>query len=114
MIYEIVITGDYNDANYDVETHPITEEELVRFKPVFDAIVAKTAELKNIRGVHNFWTLARRRGQPTYTEMYAELDQELLCEFCERFVPRGGDSDYGIHTIESIVYYPMPEKTVIL
>jgi hypothetical protein len=114
MTYEIVITGDYNDADYDVETNSITEEELVRFKPVFDAIVAKTAEVEKGRGTHNFWTFGPRRGQQRYTEMYAELDQELLEEFCERFVPRGGDSEYGIHTIDSIVYYPVPEKTVIL
>lgn len=116
MMYELVVTADYNDADYVTMTESISEEELIRFKPVFDAIVAKTQELKTTRQYHNFWTFRFTRGERElpYNKMYSHLDHDLLEEFMERFVPRGGDSDYGIHTIDSIVYYPEPQKTVIL
>lgn len=117
MTYELVIEADCNDGDTVSRTTVIDDADLQRFKPVFDAIVAKTKELKvGPRRGHNFWTFDFTRGgrEIEYNEMYASVGAELIEEFYECFVPHGVEPNYGIHTIESIVYYPKPVKTVIL
>jgi len=107
--YEIVVTADTNDADYIVETSVITEEELEKFKPVFDAINKFNTDLGNKWG-HN-WPMHDRTDE-TLETIYPDVDPELLSWFDECFVPHSGEC--GVHTIESIVYYEIPVKTKLV
>ena len=107
MIYEIVITGDTNDADYTTRTEDITQEQIDRFMPLIKAIKKKKGK----------WPISEYAdGSPE--ELYPKFAGEprededdeptgLIGEFME-FVP------WDIHSIESIVYYEKPTKTVLL
>ena len=100
-VYELVIEADTNDADYITSTTEVTMDQIEKFKPIIEAI-------KNNKGSHN-WP-AHEGVRKTVEDEYPELDEELLDEF-QDLVPNG---EYGVHTISSIVYYPMPIKTVLL
>lgn len=116
MIYEIVITGDTNDADYTTRTNDITKEQLDHFMPLIEAIKTYTATQK---WCHNWPASEYCDGSPEqlYSQFAGEeneLDDEdendidsLIGEFHE-FVP------WDIHSITSIVYYEKPAKTVLL
>ena len=114
MIYEIVITGDTNDADYTTRTNDITQEQLDRFMPLIEAIKAYT---KKNKFRHN-WPVSEYCGGESPEKLYPQFAGEpkededdeptgLIGEFME-FVP------WDIHSIESIVYYEKPTKTVLL
>lgn len=107
MIYEIVITGDTNDADYVTRIEDITPEQIERFKPLIAAIKKKKG--------HPWPVSEYADGSPEelYPKFAGEYDEEngcptgLISEFME-FVP------WDIHSIESIVYYEKPIKTVLI
>lgn len=116
MIYEIVITGDTNDADYVTRTNDITQEQLDHFMPLIEAI--KTYTVAN--GYGENWPISQYSDgspeglYPQFADDGSELDNEddcnidsLIDEFRE-FVP------WSIHSITSVVYYEKPVKTVLL
>jgi hypothetical protein len=102
MIYEIVITADTNDADYITKISAITPDELERFTPLI-AEIAKKAK-------HYNWDTSVYGDDEDKPEIMYSQFAALVEEF-EEFVPHG---EYGVHTIESIVYYEKPAKIVLL
>lgn len=106
MEYELVIKADANDANYVTSTNTVTMEDIEKLKPVVEAI--KAFSLSNV--YENNFPQGDCTRDKTVEEMYSHVDQDALELFC-KLCPYG---EYGIHTIESVVYYPVPDKTVLL
>lgn len=103
-IYEIVVVGDENDADYITAIHDITMKDIERFKPLIAAIAA--------HGEYHNWqnNYDRRNRDDYFRKLYAAFGEELISEF-DGYCPGG---EYGIHTIESIVYYEKPTKIILL
>lgn len=90
MTIEITVKADYNDADYTYKTTKITHKELLRFKPVFEAIKAK--------GRHGNWKTGDC-GDESLAEQYPGVPEDLLEAFHDNYVPH---YEYGIHTINKI------------
>lgn len=101
MKYEIVVRADTNDADYITQTSQITEEFLEEIRPVIAAIKAK--------GRFHNWP-AHDHHEGTVKKTYPQLTEDQI-ECFQELCPYG---EYGIHTIESVVYYLVPEKTRLL
>lgn len=99
-MFELVITADTNDADYVTAISTVTQADIDMMLPIIAAIKAK--------GPRHNWA----KGEiGDYHSMYPDMDEELLDWFDESFVPYG---EYGIHTIKTIEYYPLPEKIRLL
>jgi hypothetical protein len=115
MQYEIVVVGDYNDADYVTAINEISEVDIARFEPVFKAIKNRQAIDKyGAKWPKNWWG-----GGETFNDLYPEFfedeDQDLydtlIGKFDDMFVPSCED---GVHSIDKIYYYPLPSKTVVI
>lgn len=110
-MFELVITADTNDADYVTETHKVTQEDINKLAPIVQAIKTRNASTRRGSGQYNWAVgeLAGRREGPgvVYKDILTEDQIEWFTELC----PMG---EYGIHTIESIEYYPMPLKVKLL
>ena len=92
---ELFIQADTNDADYVNQTTVITEEDLQRFKPLIEAI-AKNSK----KHTHN-WEVGEYARGPSPTEMYPQINEDLIQEFSENCVPFGAEG-VGTHTIVKI------------
>jgi len=120
--YEIMIRVDTNDADYDVSTTEITEEDLNSILPIIKAIKNfKPYKSKSKRDLdythsHNWPTgemLREDLGEKKPEDIYPNLDFEHDAMYLfEDILPSGGE--YGFHTIDKIEVYPKPEKEVLL
>ena len=110
MTYEIVITGDTNDADYVTEIQDIEQDELDLIMPVIEAVKAYTKLhwKGHYCSEHNWPTSEYSDGE--VGALYPDLTEEQLQLF-QNFVPCG---EYGIHSIESIYIYPKPTKVKLL
>lgn len=108
MKYELVITADTNDADYITSTNTVTMAEIEAIMPVIEAIKQFNANVKEWNDRHNWPTSEYADSSPE--ELYPDLDEDLLNKFGD-YVPYG---ENGVHTIESIEYYPLPEKTKLI
>lgn len=110
MKYELVVVADTNDADTDTRTSVVTQEQLDELIPIIDKIRAKSERPGRYR-----WPTKERLRQgryPSPQENYGLTDDEVeLME--DEYLPYG-DDEYGIHTIWSIEYYPLPEKVKLL
>ncbi len=97
-MYELVIEADTNDGDYVTSTNEITAEQVEELKPILAAVKANKG--------HNWATGDIGDSSKEYEGILTE-DQ---IEWFNDLVPHG---EYGIHTIESVVYYPLPEKTTL-
>lgn len=103
--YNIEITVDTNDADYNTKVSTISEEDLDKIKSLIDEIKKQTQKNK---WVHNY-----PNGEycdETPQDIYPNISEEIhelfndYCPYCE----------YGFHTIESIYIYPLFNKTKLL
>lgn len=127
MKYELVVVADDNDADYQTEIAAIDESDLPMLFKAVEAI-KKHNEIRKVDRNHNNWP--RAYDGETLHEWYgidfegddpAEEDEFLEDEsrsilpeilWFKQFVPY---SEFdGIHTIESVSYYPLPEKVKLL
>lgn len=121
MNYEITITVDFNDADYNTKVSCISEENLERIKPLIEAIknfkpyeaTYSGSGLKWMHG-HNYpcgENLPRTDlGGKSPEEIYPQFDEathELFRELC----PHG---EYGFHTVVSVEITPFVKKTKLL
>jgi hypothetical protein len=105
----LVVEGDHNDADYLVSITPITEKQLEKFQPLIEAIekfqLYKGFSASRLEWDHNCnWPCGEYGcrsdlGCKTITELYPEIDAEIVEEFDQEFVPH---ADGNIHTIEAI------------
>lgn len=103
-IFELSVTADTNDADYVTSTQTVSQNQIDGMLPIIEMI-------KNYKG-HNYnWCIGdiARKGEGP-KDIYPELTEEAF-EWFSDFLPYG---EYGIHTIESIEYYPLPEKVKLL
>lgn len=108
MQFELVIKADTNDADYVTSTTKVTMDEIIEILPVIEAI--KQFNLNHRRGSGEYnWPDSEYRSK-TVEDTYPHIDPKLLEIFGE-YTPYG---ENGIHTIESVVYYPLPEKVKLL
>ncbi len=118
---EIMIRVDTNDADYDVNTTEITEEELDSIRPIIEAVKNfKPYKGKNGKYEHTHhhnWPsgelcredLGEKKPEDIYTDLDFETDAMYLFE---DLLPGGGE--YGFHSIDKIEIYPMPVKETLL
>ena len=106
--YELVITADTNDADYVTSISQVTWQDIVDIMPIVGVIKAWSAEHKN---GHN-WCMGEvsRNGERPW-DIYKGLLTDEQIDLFDDYVPRG---EYGVHTIESVHYYPLPEKIKLL
>ena len=88
---ELTIIADTNDADYVHSITIVTQETLDHFMPVIEAIKANKSR-------HN-WDTSDCGDGPNPVDMYAYIDEDLIEEFDEEFIPYG---EHGIHTIDTI------------
>ena len=101
-IYELSIRADTNDADYVTETTDVSQNQIDAMIPIIEMIKGRK---------HYNWSdgeYSRLEEHPK--KIYPELTEEAYEWFCE-FLPHG---EHGIHTIESIEYYPLPNKVKLL
>ena len=108
MKYSLKITVDENDADYKTEISIVSEEQLKRFKPLFEAIKAfvpyKAGE-NDYTHDSNFPTSEQCRtdlGELTPDEIYPNIYSGIINEFCD-LCP---SCEYGFHTVVSIEIAP--------
>ncbi len=99
--YEIFIKADYNDADYVSSTHKMSEEEIDLIKPLVAAIKANGGDWP----AHEYAS-----GDNDIRVKYKEFSEEAIDLFND-ICPCG---EYGIHSIESVEYYPLPVKVTLL
>ena len=96
--FELVIEADTNDADYVTRTTTVIQAEIDELKPIFDIIKSK----------HGKWETGDiGDSSEEYKDLLTPQQIDWICDL----VPHG---EYGIHTIESVVYYPLPVKTTLL
>jgi hypothetical protein len=99
--YELVIKADTNDGDYVTSTTAVSEETIEKLKPIVEAIKAK--------GRRHNWP-RHEYGDSNVETLYPELTRDQI-ELFDDLRPYG---EHGIHTIESVVYYLIPDKTILL
>ena len=118
MNQEITITADTNDGDYVTQVSEISEKDLAIIKPLIAAIKDfKKYNEYSVSGVlythhHNYpygECMRNDLGEKTLSELY-DFDEEVF-ELFEGYLPY---SEYGIHTIKSIIICPLQEKTRLL
>lgn len=111
--YELKVTADTNDADYITEISIVDQEELDKLIPMFKKISKfKECKTKGRTHRHNFPygdCLRDDLGEKSVQELYGWSDDEL--DYLTDFLPM---DEYGIHTIESVEFYDVPKKTVII
>ncbi len=116
-IYEITITVDTNDGDYNTETNKITEEELNKIRPLITSIKNFKPYKVKAKGIN--WThshnypygecLREDLKEKSPEELY-KYDESIHCLF-ENLLP---GSEYGFHSIESITVCPFIDKEILL
>jgi hypothetical protein len=119
----LMVRGDSNDADFVTEITPITQEELDKFAPLFEALnnfqpykgltsVEAHVSPQSEHNHDNNWPKGEYGyrsdlGEKSITELYGELAEE----FDEKFVPDGGESNgYSLHDIVEIVVVKLDKK----
>ena len=120
----LVVEGDHNDADYIVSVTPISEKQLEKFLPLIAAIEklqpykgmsdSKRHGTASMEYTHNHnWPCGeygcrQDLGEKSITELYPEIDAEIVEEFDQEYVPH--ENGGNIHTIASIfvVRYDRP------
>ena len=97
----MIIKGDHNDGDYIHDISEISVEELLKFKPLFEAIK------ENGKDWNHNWCTSENSSNESPDEMYSDIDPEIILDF-EEYVPHG---EYGIHTINSIRILIVSEDT---
>jgi len=114
--FEIRITVDTNDADYNTEINTISVKDLNKIKPLIKAIAKfkpYTVETKGMSETHHYnYNINWREdlGEKSPKELYdfPEEVHELFQEYC----PSAGED--GFHTIESITVHPKVKKEKLL
>ena len=107
MQYELVIVADTNDADTETQITKINQEELNELLPIFEVIKEKPERAHRYK-----WPTKERLTQyDSPQDIYGLTDAQV--ELVNEYVPYG-DDEWGIHTIWSVEYYPLPTKTKLL
>ena len=123
MKYELVVVGDECDADYLTKISVIDETDLPMLFKAVEAI-RKHNEIRKTDWNHYNWARGEIDGDSLF-HLYgrAQTEDEEDDQFDEdgplieeimwfkQFVPY---SEIGIHTIDSISYYPLPDKVKLL
>lgn len=110
MKYELVIKADHNDADYVTSINTVEWEDIQAILPVIEAIKVRNAGTRRGSGEYNWYNGDYHR-RDSYSTVYAGILTKDQMEMFSEYVPY---VEHGIHTIESVVYYPLPEKTKLL
>lgn len=110
MKYELVVVADTNDADYDTRIETVTQAQIDYLIPIIEKI--KAVPRKDRVGTYQWPTQYRLRQYKSPQDTYGLTDEEVEI-LNEDFFPFG-DENYGIHTLISIEYYPIPEKVRLL
>ena len=108
MKYELVITADTNDADYVTSIETIGEEVLN------DIVIPVTAAIKALDTKKNHYNWPDMWDRPYDSLPLNELYPQLTEEQIEWFRDLCPSFEGGIHTIESVTYYAVPEKIKLL
>ena len=118
-MWEITITADGNDGDYQTEVSEISDTDLNKLKPLFQAIKAfkpyKTGSaIANDQREHRHnWPsgecLRTDLGEKPPHEIYNATEE--LTEMLEEYLPY---NEWGIHTIVSVEVTPLVKKTRLL
>lgn len=100
--YLLQIEGDYNDGDYITASNRVSKEEIETIMPVIEAIKACEAAYN--------WPTMYHLSETIYMT-YPNVDTKLL-EIFREYTPYGEAG--GVHSIESIVYWPIKEKVTLL
>lgn len=111
MLYELVIVADTNDADYVTSINTVNDVTLGELLPIVDAIKNFNANHPRGCGEYN-WRIGEYASvdegpSHVYSGVLTEDQIDMFTDLC----PHG---EYGIHTIESIEYYPLPAKVKLL
>jgi len=120
MDYEITITVDTNDADYNTSVSKISQAQLDELKPLIAAIAAfKPYKAKSDGGLdwtHNSnypygeYSPRYDLGEKPPHELYPDIDEDTF-ELFHDFTPFG---EHGFHSIVSIEIAPYQTKTKLL
>ena len=100
-VYEVVVVGDTNDADYITATNKTSMK-------MIEEVIKPAAEL--LKTVHGRVPWSEYNSDRNTNDIFEE-NEELFDIFQEFFAPHG---EHGIHTVESIHYYPLPDKVQLL
>jgi len=115
--YELKVVGDPNDADYITEISVVTQKELDRLVPMFKQIkkfkpYTTPCSYGTREHRHNFPYGECHRadlGEKSLQELYGWSDEDL--DFLMDYIPL---DEWGLHTIESVEYYDVPKKKVLI
>lgn len=102
----LAIKCDCNDADYVAETTEVDAKDLQRLESIVDVLKKRK---KKFGGV--CWETNELVETPP-AELYPELSVEEI-DWLEDMLP-SGENGMGVHTIESIEYYPANQVTRLL
>lgn len=119
MDFDIIITVDTNDADYNTNVSKISGDDLEKIKPLIAAIkdfrpYTVTVDDWGWKHTGNYPSGEHfpntRRGEKHPTEIYPQFDaatHEIFAELC----PYGGD---GFHSVVSVEVTPFVTKVKLL
>jgi hypothetical protein len=129
----LVVRGDYNDADFVTDITPITQKQLDRLLPLFEAIKNfkpymgcheddDKSDPKNYTWKHDHnWGVGeygyrKDLGAKSIYELYQseDISKDLIQEFQEEYVPNGGEqAGYSLHTIVEIFVVKLDQTMFI-
>jgi hypothetical protein len=105
----LIITVDMNDADYNTEMNTITEEDLEKLLPVFEAIQnfkpykgksgSQTEHAHRSNWPHGEYVPREDLGEKFPKEIYAGILTEDQCEMFTEYCPFG---EHGFHSVVDI------------
>ena len=111
----LLITADWNDADYIEHLITLTQKEYDHFLPLIQAIQNYQPYIRrhSFGGIdcHNWDSGRTDLGEKTLYEKYSQFSEEIIDEFIERFEIYGYE-DCQIHTIKSLVNIDTNEKLI--
>lgn len=108
MKYELVVVADTNDADTDTRIEVITQKQLDELL----VIVEKIKAIPKRPGRYS-WPTKERLTQQESPKVVYDLTEDQVELMNENYIPYG-DDEWGVHTIWSIEYYPLPTKVKLL
>lgn len=110
-MFELVVMADENDGDYQTAISEINQENLNKFMELLSRVMSRMesrkAENPNRWEWRHNWE-NNERGDPA--KQYPDWTTEEI-EFFSEYLPY---SEYGLHTIVKVEYYPKPEKITLL
>jgi hypothetical protein len=104
--YEVVLKADTNDGDYVTSTSTVDVTAILKLESI----------IRNLKAAGEAYSITWGRGDMMGKdndprELYKDVLTSEEIEWLDEMLPFG---EYGIHTIESIVYYEAPAKVKLL